>query len=402
LEEDGIVKGFEHQALRKDGSEIWVSEKALAIRDNDGHVLFYEGTIEDITERKRAEEQIRFLSFHDKLTGLYNRAYFVEEMRGLNTQRQLPISIIMGDVNGLKLLNDAFGHQEGDKLLLKIATILQECCREEDVVARLGGDEFAIFLPKTGHRETMEITDRIKAACRKNSQGILELNIALGAVTKEDLSQDIEFLLKEAEDRMYRNKLLESKSVRSSIMSSLRRTLFEKSYETEEHTSRSQDLAIQIAEALRLPDSLLDELALLANLHDIGKIAIPEEIILKPGHLSPEEWGLISKHPEIGYRIANSSTEMAPIAEAILAHHEWWNGAGYPRRLSGERIPLISRIIAAVDAYDVMVHGRLYKGAVTKHDALSELWRHAGSQFDPLIVEIFIKFFSRIKIKNFF
>jgi HD-GYP domain-containing protein (c-di-GMP phosphodiesterase class II) len=197
---------------------------------------------------------------------------------------------------------------------------------------------------------------------------------------------------------MYRNKLLESKSFRTSLLASLRQTLFEKSHETEEHTRRLQRLALQIGNALKLPDSTLDELTLLANLHDIGKIAIPEEIIIKPDKLSLEEWDLIRKHPEIGYRIANSSPEMVPVAEGILSHHEWWNGAGYPRMLFGKEIPLVSRIISVVDAYDVMIYGRPYKRALSQQEAFEEIRRCAGSQFDPLISQILLKILSGAKL----
>jgi diguanylate cyclase (GGDEF)-like protein/PAS domain S-box-containing protein len=391
LEEKGVAQGFEAEVYRPDGSRIWIALNALAIRDLKGGMLFYEGTLEDITERKWADDQIRYLSFHDKLTGLYNRLYFEEELQRLDTERQLPISLILGDVNGLKLVNDAFGHQEGDKLLTRISFILKECCRKEDVIARLGGDEFAIFLPRTTYKVTSGIVDRIKAACSQASHDPVQLSIALGAVTKEKQKQDIQEVLKEAEAKMYRSKLLESKSVRASIISSLRQTLYEKSHETEEHTARIQQLALQMGQAVGLSDNELDDLSLLATLHDIGKIAIPEGIIIKPGNLSPEEWELIWKHPEIGYRIAGSSPELAPIAEAILAHHECWDGSGYPRGLKGEEIPLISRIISIADAYDVMTHGRPYKEAVGREESLRELQNKAGTQFDPILTAMFIR-----------
>ncbi len=394
LREQGLVQGFEYEVYRKDGSKIWISENSIAIRDAGGKLLFCEGVLQDITERKLAEAEILYLSFHDKLTGLYNRAYFEEELKRLDTQRQLPISIVMGDVNGLKLINDAFGHLEGDKLLARIGSILRESCRKEDVVARLGGDEFAISLLRTSPQATMEVTDRIKAACQNYSRGTLKLSIALGAATKEEASKKIQEVMKEAEDRMYRNKMLESKSIRSSILASLRRTLFEKSHETEEHTMRIQRLALPMGRILGLPDGELDELALLAALHDIGKVAIPEEIIVKPADLSPEEWQIIQKHPEIGFRIAGSSPELAPIAEAILAHHEWWNGTGYPRKLKGKEIPLISRIISVVDAYDVITNGRPYKKKLSREAALEELRRNAGTQFDPELIEMFFKIVS--------
>jgi diguanylate cyclase (GGDEF)-like protein/PAS domain S-box-containing protein len=396
LEDHGAIQGYEVQLYRKDGSKIWVSLNARAIRNANGELLFHEGTIQDITERKRAEDQIQYLSFHDKLTGLYNRAYFEEEIFRLDTERHLPLSIVMGDVNGLKLINDAFGHQEGDKVISQVAKILKESCRKEDVIARWGGDEFSIFLPRTNYGVTSEVIDRIKIACGKASRGPVKFSIALGAGTKDGPSQDIQKVLREAEERMYRNKLLESRSVRNSIISSLRRTLFEKSHETEEHTHRLQQLSLEFGLSLGLTDGEMDDLALLATLHDLGKIAIPEGIILHPGNLSREEWELIWKHPEVGYRIARSSPELAPIAEAILSHHEWWDGSGYPRGLEGEDIPLISRIIAIVDAYDVMTYGRLYKKPLNRQETLQQLQKNAGSQFDPNLIDIFIKIVERL------
>jgi diguanylate cyclase (GGDEF)-like protein len=294
-------------------------------------------------------------------------------------------------VNGLKLVNDAFGHAAGDKLLTRVAQILKDCCRKEDVIARLGGDEFAIFLPRTSFKVTSIIIDRIKAACRNASQDPVQLSIALGAVTKESSSQSIQEIQREAEERMYRSKLLESKSLRASIISSLKRTLFEKSHETEEHTNRLQRVALKIGHALGLSEGELNDLSLLSTLHDIGKIAIPEGIIAKPAQLSTEEWDLIWKHPEIGYRIAAATPELVPIAEAILAHHEWWDGTGYPRGLKGEEIPLLSRIISIVDAFDVMIFGRPYKEHITQEQALIELKKQGGIQFDPHLIEIFVR-----------
>lgn len=388
----GGLESFEFRVFDKKGNirHLNISSRALIIEGQRGLA----GVLSDVSKRRWVERQNRFMSFRDKLTGLYSRTYLEEEMKRLDTQRQLPLSFIMGDLNGLKLVNDAFGHQVGDKLLSKIAVILQESCRKEDVIARLGGDEFAIFLPRTSYQATVEIVDRIKIACDSASQDPIKPSIALGVATKENLSQDLQVLMKEAEDRMYRNKLLETKSFQASIISSLCRTLFEKNHEMEEHTLRLQQLAIQIGCCLGSPKGVLDELALLATVHDIGKIAIPERIVIKPGDLSLEEWKMIWKHPEIGYRIAGSSPKLAGIAEAILAHHEWWDGTGYPRGLKGEEIPLISRIISIVDAYDVMTHDQPHKKARSYQAALDELKRGGGSQFDPKLVEIFLKIVS--------
>lgn len=341
-------------------------------------------------KRIRYEDRIRYMSFHDSLTSLYNRAFFDEELARLDTHRQLPISIIMGDVNGLKLVNDVFGHRKGDGLLRELADIIKGTCRMEDIVARWGGDEFAILLPQTDEKRANAICQTIRSRCQKSEFDPVQPSLALGMATKKEPGMDIQKVLKEAEDRMYRNKLMESRSARSSIITSLEKTLWEKSYETEEHARRMQDMAKAIGKSLKLSASQMDNLVLLATLHDIGKIAIPEEIIKKPGPLTPKEWEVVKRHPEVGFRIAESSPELGPIADAILAHHEWYDGTGYPRGLRGEAIPLIARIIALIDAYDVMLHGRPYKEPMTVKEALKEVQDCAGSQFDPYLVTLFV------------
>lgn len=342
--------------------------------------------ITDITERKQSEEKIKYLSLHDKLTGLYNRTFIEEELIRIDTARHLPVSLIMGDVNGLKLVNDALGHQEGDRLLITVAEILKDSCRPQDIIARWGGDEFIILLPNCDYQTAVRVFDDIKRASLEANDLLIETSISLGLVTKESVDQDIDELISEAEDKMYRNKLMESRSARSAFLTSLEKTLWTRSHETEEHCQRVQKIAHKIGQSIDLPASEMDNLKLLASLHDIGKIAIPNSILDKPGRLTVEEWDAIKKHPEIGYRIALSSPEMAPIAEAILHHHEHWNGNGYPLGLKGENIPILSRILAIADTYDVMVNGRSYRPAVTPQEVWEELKRCSGTQFDPRLV----------------
>lgn len=345
----------------------------------------------DITERTQAEEQIRFLSFHDKLTGLYNRAYFEEGLSRLDAERLFPISIIMGDANGLKLTNDVFGHDEGDRLLCTIAQILKACCRKEDIIARWGGDEFAILLPKTPQQVAIDLCDRIRSTCRDAGRAPVEVSIALGVATKDDARQDVSDILKMAENRMYKYKLAESRSAQSSIIATLEKDLMASGFETEEHIFAVKNLAFRFGLSLRLSDAILDEMLLLASFHDIGKLSLPSAVLGKAGALTDEEWETVRKHSETGYRIAKASPEIGHIADAILYHHERWDGSGYPEGKAGYAIPQLSRIIAIVDAFDMMQRERPFRNALTREEALTELSRCAGTQFDPELVQNFLK-----------
>ncbi|MHB1418415.1 MAG: HD domain-containing phosphohydrolase [Bacillota bacterium] len=390
--ESRLVVGLSNHAvlIARDGTERGISDNAAPIRDNEGNIIGVVLVFRDVTNERVAEGQIKYLSFHDKMTGLYNRAYFESEMQRLDTERQLPLSIILGDVNGLKLVNDAFGHQEGDRLLMDIASILQVVFRKEDIIARYGGDEFAVILPRTPQESALEICERIRMTCQNFAANHVQPNLALGIATKEYATQNIQLLLKDAEDRMYRNKLVERKSNRSSIIASLQKTLEERTHDTEEHAMRLQNLALVMGHKLGLSDSQMDELSLLSVLHDIGKIAIPDAILNKPDKLTPTEWETMKKHSEIGYRIALATVELGHIADAILSHHERWDGTGYPQGLKGNDIPLISRILAIIDSFDVLTHERPYKKASSRKEALDEIERCAGSQYDPKLLEIFM------------
>ncbi len=317
--------------------------------------------IKDVTDSKKAEEEILSLSYCDKLTGLSNRTHFEKGLAELNRGGKLPISIIIADCNGLKIVNDAFGHGEGDRLLVQIAGILKKVCRKDDLVARIGGDEFAIILPQTSQEQAYMVFHRIKECCAEDKSLVVAPSLAMGIATKREEAEDIHEILKKAEDRMYSAKLSENKSMRSSVLLSLRKVLEERTHETEAHASRLRILSAELGKRLGLNDAFMTELALLAHLHDIGKIAIPDSILNKTGKLTKDEWEIMKKHSEAGYRIAASSPELAFIADYILSHHERWDGTGYPERLKHYQIPLQSRIIAVVDAYDAMTNPRAYK-----------------------------------------
>lgn len=373
--------------FRRNGGEKRQGSYSAELLDINGQKCLL-SIVTDITERKQSEAEIRYLSFYDKLTGIYNRAFFEEELKRLDTSRELPLSIIMGDVNGLKLVNDALGHHQGDNLLITAADTLKRFCRREDVVARWGGDEFIVLLPGCDYDAAHKVYNRIKNACKRVDTLPFQTSMSLGLACKNHPDRNIHEVIKEAEDKMYRNKLLETRSARSRFIMSLEKTLWTRSHETREHCERMQETAEKIGHAVGLPDSEMDNLLLLAALHDIGKIAIPNSILEKTGQLTSEEWDAIKKHPEIGYRIGLSSPEMAPIAEAILHHHERWDGKGYPLGLKGDNIPLLSRIVAIADTYDVMVYGRPYQTPAGQHEVRTELEKCSGSQFDPNLVQI--------------
>ncbi len=344
----------------------------------------------DITEKKEREEKIKYLLFHDELTDLYNRRFFEEEVKRLDTERQLPVSIFVIDINGMKLVNDSYGHKSGDKLLNKAADLLKSTFREEDILARWGGDEFSVFLPQTSEAEAEKILKRIKDKCEETAEHKLPVSLGVGYAVKEDRGQDIFEVFNLADREMYQDKLTAQNSAASKMVQSLLSSLAAKSPETEAHTRRLKELAIRLGKKLGLSNNQLNNLSLLAALHDIGKINISEEIINKPGKLTWNEWEKVKEHSRTGYKIALSSEEFSAVAEEILAHHERWDGAGYPYGLEKDEIPLLSRIIGVVDAYDVMVNGSPYQEALSQAEALKELKDCAGSQFDPELVEEFV------------
>lgn len=345
----------------------------------------------NITALKRAQEKNQYLSYHDTLTGLYNRRYYEESLYRIDKSANLPISVIIGDLNGLKLVNDAFGHQVGDELLKKAADALQSACRPEDILARWGGDEFIILLPKTDMQHTEEIVEKAKSMSASMNVNSINVDISFGWATKTLPEEDIQSEIKNAEDFMYKNKLIESKSMRSHTIKTIMNTLHEKNPREEEHSNRVGEICRKIGIAMHLSDVDVSTLNLVGFLHDIGKIAIEEGILNKPGKLSELEFEAIKQHPEIGCRIIRSSYEISEVAEAILSHHEKWDGTGYPKGLIGDETPRFARIICIADSFDAMTSERIYREIWSNEKAAEEIRRCAGTQFDPEIARIFVE-----------
>ncbi len=340
-------------------------------------------------QRLRAEEKIKYISFHDRLTEIYNREYLDEQLNRLDSSRQLPLSVIMGDLNGLKLINDAFGHHKGDELLKLVAAILKDVTRQEDIIGRWGGDEFLIILPKTSEAKCQRIIARIKENF-KNKEWEVPISIALGTASKTNTHQDIDEVIKEADDRMYNNKMKQGQEVKASMIKSLIINLKNKKYDTHKHCEEVTKLSHKFGKKLNLDNEKIKELILSSSLHDIGLLCIPDKILRKKSELNNDEWEKAKTHPEIGYRIARASDKYTHIAENILYHHENWDGSGYPSGLKNTEIPLFSRIIRIVDAYNSMVNKEIYREKLSPAKAIEELKKNAGTEFDPELVNIFI------------
>jgi len=390
--ETGKIQHFKSNPLliTKAGKERLIEDSAAPIVDDNNTIIGAVVVFRDYSETWKHIKNIDYLIYHDQLTGLYNRRYFEEEFKRIDTKRNLPLSVIMGDINGLKFINDSFGHALGDNLLKEVANIMKQACRADEMIARTGGDEFVILLPKTNAAEVANIIDRIKLDISNSKVCIIETTISFGHAIKTKEGETLNSLLIEAENDMYRHKLFEHTSGQSKKIDIIMNALFEKSDRESLHSKRVSIICKEIALKLNLEEDEISQIELAGLVHDIGKIGIDDKILNKSGKLTNKEIIEIKKHPEKGWRILSAIKEFSELAEFILAHHEMWDGSGYPNGLSGEEIPLEARIIKIADAYDAMTSERSYKPPFKKEQAIIELKRCSGTDFDPKIVNIFL------------
>jgi len=389
--ETGTLQELSHHAvlISKDGQEYNLEDSAAPIRTEAGEMAGVVLVFRDVTQRRQQLEQIEYLSFHDPLTGLYNRRFFNEEIRRLDTQRNLPLTVVMGDVNGLKLTNDIFGHASGDQLLERVGDVLRRCCRADDIIARWGGDEYVLLMPKTEPAEAEKLIARIKLEFSKEKVKSIKGSISMGLACKDSPETDVATILSKAEEVMYNAKVLERDEVRKSTVGEILATLFSNSVREREHSESVSELAQTIGRALNLPEGEIRKLRDAGYLHDIGKIILDSKLLNINHHLSDYEWSEIKRHPIVGFRILNAFDDTVDLAEPVLAHQERWDGSGYPRGIKGNEIPLLARIIAVAEGYDRMIHDSANTRAMSREAAIRTLRENAGTQFDPKIVEVF-------------
>lgn len=363
------------------------------IMDIDGQVLGGVGILEDITERTEYELRLEYLSQSDPVTGLFNRAYFEQYLESLNTGLfKDQLAAIVCDIDDLKLINDTMGHAAGDRLLTAAGKILKMSSPEDSVVARIGGDEFAILI-------TAGDFDSIKSFEQKLEENIIMHNsvnpdipvsLSYGYAISEKNHTDMKALLREADFFMYREKIQHRRNSRRSIVRSFMQTWQSSAYLCEEKTERLKNYVKGFCQALDLSAVAQNYIIGLVDYHDIGKVGMDNSPVFKEFRDNEETEIDIQKHCEIGYRIALSSDDIAILANAILKHHEFWNGKGYPLGLKGQEIPLECRVFSIIKAYDEIVNEQPNNQSLTQEQAIKALQAMAGVELDPALTTIYI------------
>jgi len=378
--------------LRNEDTEKYLSIKATPLYDTKGEVIGAVESIRDVTGRKLSEIKLEYIAEHDSITGLFNRGYFEKEILNGENHSDLMVGLIVSDVDGLKIVNDTIGHQEGDKLLLNISKVLQAACPEKSIICRIGGDEFCMIIRETTEQELSLAVKKMNNLIEEynNNSPDIPMSISHGLASSSEKHVNLLQLFKEAEEKMYYQKMMHSQSAKSKVVDVLTKALEARDYITDGHADRLCNIVETIARDIDLPEHKINTLRLFARFHDIGKVGISDKILFKPGKLNKDEFEEMKKHSEIGFRIAQAAPDFIHLSDWILKHHEWWNGQGYPFGLAGEDIPLECRILAIADAYDSMSNNRPYRIALEYEERIAELRRFAGIQFDPGLIKVFL------------
>jgi len=348
----------------------------------------YQGTLTDITDEVLVREEIEYLASHDVLTGLYNRNYFENKMK--NEKENLPLGILVCDVDGLKLLNDAFGHDEGDKLLIKLANLLENTS-DENVVARIGGDEFVILVPNATEKKMVHLVKAIKHSLKGVVLFGIQFDVSIGYQITNEKNTNFDKTYITAENYMYRKKLKQRTARREYSQEAILRSLYKITNEDKAHCDRVGKYSSLLLNEIGFKRNKdLEEIIYLGKLHDIGIITISEEIRNKRSQFTEEERVEHRLHSESGYRIVKNLTDIENVSDGVLYHHENYDGTGYPHGLKGEEIPIYARIIRITHYYDMLLSTYLDRKVLTKSEALDRLIEKKGTYFDGELVDKFV------------
>ncbi len=362
----------------------------------------------------RREAQLNEVANRDDLTQIGNRRFFyarLEEELAQSVESKRPMAMLMMDVDGLKAINDEFGHLAGDSALASFAGLVSASARPTDVVARLGGDEFAIILPNTDPRGARALASRLwneleHTPVHRTPDTDIYLGVSIGLSGFPWKGDDPEALVHWADADLYANKHSrkgiakgffgrDGSQFASGVVDVLCAALDIRDKLTHRHCQRVAAMIASLGRSLGLSEAQLPRLANAALLHDIGKIGVGDSVLSKPSALDDKEWQEIRRHPQLGYELLKGFDFLKEPAEIVLAHHERYDGRGYPRGLEGEQIPFGARVFAVVDAFDAMTSRRPYRGPRPAADALQELTRNGGTQFDVRIVRAFVQAVDR-------
>ncbi len=387
----GIPYELELEMALKGEARGWVWVRGEAEYDDQGHIVSLTGAAQDITKQKRAEYEIIHAANHDYLTNLYNRRYFVNAFNTFVENKCSSLGLMMIDINGLKIINDAYGHVQGDDAIKRVSNLLRDVFNQDEVIARIGGDEFAVLIPRKNDLQLQNYKDKLFTRSNNIKIHNIPVSLAIGYEILKDTDENIDELLTRAENQLYRHKITVGDSIRNHAIKAILNTLTEKYEEEKIHSKHVSMICKEIGIELGLNKEDIDILELAGMYHDIGKISIPDAILNKPGKLTNEEYDIIKTHTLVGYQILRAADEYSGLAEYALSHHERWDGNGYPKGLSGKDIPLFSRIINIADSFEAMSADRPYHKGKPIEEAILEIKRCTGTQFDPEIANIFIE-----------
>ena len=352
----------------------------------------------DISEFKKLYNSMERTAMTDLLTGLSSRVHLQKKITEINLYRKYPYTAVVCSISGINLITEGFGEDAGKAATMHVADLLRSQLRASDFAAYDDGN-MIVLMPDTGSSDAEAVFNRISRILKHDRAFNFSLSFVFGIASRASRDADMQLTVSQAQADMLKNKMRVDAEVHKSIIDSLREALRLSAFETEQHSLRVQSLCVKIAEKLKLPETEINNLEKLALFHDIGKLSVPSEIINKPSPLTAEEMRIMQLHVINGYKIANVSEELAPVAREILCHHERWDGKGYPNGYAGEEIPYLSRIVTVADSFDVITHDRPYKFARPVQSALDEIRRNRGIQFDPAVVDAFLSLdFSKIKI----